>query len=131
SAPNTTKQTPSRASAERIWARSWGRAKRARLEPSIPRQHSRCRGAARYGPDAGQGSELGLTRMTACGGRDSLGCDLIRSSVMDVALERPRLRRLLDHFAEVADPREPWRVAHPLRRCCCWWSAARSPRATT
>src|SRR6185437_6480474 len=60
--------------------------------------------------DFTQGSELGLTRMTACGGRDSLGCDLIRSSVMDVALERPRLRRLLDHFAEVADPREPWRV---------------------
>ena len=29
-------------------------------------------------------------------------------------LERPRLRRLLDHFAEVSDPREPWRVAHPL-----------------
>jgi predicted transposase YbfD/YdcC len=33
---------------------------------------------------------------------------------MDLALERPRLRRLLDHFAEVADPREAWRVAHPL-----------------
>lgn len=33
---------------------------------------------------------------------------------MDVALEKPRLRRLLDHFAEVADPRESWRVAHPL-----------------
>jgi predicted transposase YbfD/YdcC len=33
---------------------------------------------------------------------------------MDLALERPRLRRLLDHFADVADPREPWRVAHPL-----------------
>ena len=33
---------------------------------------------------------------------------------MDVVLEKPRLRRLLDHFAEVADPREPWRVAHPL-----------------
>jgi hypothetical protein len=33
---------------------------------------------------------------------------------MDLALEKPRLRRLLDHFSEVADPREPWRVAHPL-----------------
>lgn len=33
---------------------------------------------------------------------------------MDLALEKPRLRRLLDHFAEVADPREAWRVAHPL-----------------
>jgi len=33
---------------------------------------------------------------------------------MDLALEKPRLRRLLDHFAEVVDPREPWRVAHPL-----------------
>src|SRR6185312_9496588 len=33
---------------------------------------------------------------------------------MDLALEKPRLRRLLDHFAEIADPREAWRVAHPL-----------------
>ena len=33
---------------------------------------------------------------------------------MDVTLEKPRLRRLLDHFARVEDPREPWRVAHPL-----------------
>ena len=29
-------------------------------------------------------------------------------------IEKPRLRLLLDHFAEVADPREAWRVAHPL-----------------
>jgi predicted transposase YbfD/YdcC len=28
--------------------------------------------------------------------------------------EKPRLRSLLDHFAVIADPREPWRVAHPL-----------------
>jgi predicted transposase YbfD/YdcC len=28
--------------------------------------------------------------------------------------EKPRLRALLDHFARVEDPREPWRVAHPL-----------------
>lgn len=28
--------------------------------------------------------------------------------------EKPRLRSLLDHFARIEDPREPWRVAHPL-----------------
>lgn len=28
--------------------------------------------------------------------------------------EKPRLRSLLDHFAKIDDPREPWRVAHPL-----------------
>jgi len=28
--------------------------------------------------------------------------------------EKPRLKRLLDHFARIEDPREPWRVAHPL-----------------
>ncbi|HVS49266.1 MAG TPA: ISAs1 family transposase [Candidatus Dormibacteraeota bacterium] len=33
---------------------------------------------------------------------------------MDLLIEKPRLRRLLDHFGEVADPRESWRVAHPL-----------------
>jgi hypothetical protein len=26
----------------------------------------------------------------------------------------PRLRSLLEHFADIDDPREPWRVAHPL-----------------
>jgi len=31
-----------------------------------------------------------------------------------VAPEKPRLRALLDHFAVIEDPREPWRVAHPL-----------------
>lgn len=31
----------------------------------------------------------------------------------DVA-DKPRLRALLDHFAVIKDPREPWRVAHPL-----------------
>ena len=30
-------------------------------------------------------------------------------------VEKPRLRSLLDHFSAIADPREPWRVAHPLR----------------
>jgi predicted transposase YbfD/YdcC len=29
-------------------------------------------------------------------------------------VEKPRLRALLDHFAVITDPREPWRVAHPL-----------------
>lgn len=33
---------------------------------------------------------------------------------METLIEKPRLARLLDHFAEVADPREQWRVAHPL-----------------
>jgi hypothetical protein len=28
--------------------------------------------------------------------------------------EKSRLRVLLDHFAIIEDPREPWRVAHPL-----------------
>ena len=28
--------------------------------------------------------------------------------------EKSRLRALLDHFAIVDDPREQWRVAHPL-----------------
>jgi len=28
--------------------------------------------------------------------------------------DKPRLRALLDHFAIIEDPREPWRVAHPL-----------------
>lgn len=30
------------------------------------------------------------------------------------APEKSRLRALLDHFAIIDDPREPWRVAHPL-----------------
>jgi predicted transposase YbfD/YdcC len=28
--------------------------------------------------------------------------------------EKSRLRALLEHFAKIEDPREPWRVAHPL-----------------
>src|SRR6185369_3893288 len=36
-------------------------------------------------------------------------------SLTDLLLpEKSRLRALLDHFAIVDDPREPWRVAHPL-----------------
>lgn len=29
--------------------------------------------------------------------------------------EKPRLKALLDHFSTIEDPREAWRVAHPLR----------------
>jgi len=29
--------------------------------------------------------------------------------------EKSRLKSLLDHFSIIEDPREPWRVAHPLR----------------
>jgi DDE_Tnp_1-associated len=28
--------------------------------------------------------------------------------------EKSRLRALFDHFSVIEDPREPWRVAHPL-----------------
>jgi hypothetical protein len=28
--------------------------------------------------------------------------------------KKPRLKALLDHFSSIEDPREPWRVAHPL-----------------
>jgi DDE family transposase len=33
---------------------------------------------------------------------------------MKTLSEKPRLRRLLDHFSAVTDPREQWRVAYPL-----------------
>ena len=33
---------------------------------------------------------------------------------MDIVDEKPRLRSLLEHFAVIEDPREQWRVAHPL-----------------
>ena len=33
---------------------------------------------------------------------------------MNALGEKPRLRSLLDHFAAIEDPREAWRVAHPL-----------------
>jgi hypothetical protein len=33
---------------------------------------------------------------------------------MDALFEKLRLCSLLDHFADIPDPREPWRVAHPL-----------------
>src|SRR3954462_8156333 len=33
---------------------------------------------------------------------------------MKTLCEKPRLRRLLDHFSAVTDPREQWRVAYPL-----------------
>jgi len=34
--------------------------------------------------------------------------------LVPASAEKPRLRALLDHFAVIEDPREPWRVAHPL-----------------
>src|SRR3954462_10664253 len=33
---------------------------------------------------------------------------------MKTLCEKPRLRRLLDHFSAVTDRREQWRVAYPL-----------------
>lgn len=33
---------------------------------------------------------------------------------MDALTDKPRLRSLLDPFSAVPDPRQPWRVAHPL-----------------
>ena len=33
---------------------------------------------------------------------------------LDEPVSKPRLKALLDHFATIDDPREPWRVAHPL-----------------
>ncbi|MGH6841775.1 MAG: ISAs1 family transposase [Methylocella sp.] len=36
------------------------------------------------------------------------------SLAFEVFAEKPRLRALLDHFSVIEDPREPWRVAHPL-----------------
>jgi DDE family transposase len=33
---------------------------------------------------------------------------------MDSVDDKPRLRRLLDHFSVVENPREAWQVAHPL-----------------
>jgi len=36
------------------------------------------------------------------------------SLALAVFNEKPRLRALLDHFAAIEDPRDPWRVAHPL-----------------
>jgi predicted transposase YbfD/YdcC len=36
------------------------------------------------------------------------------SFAFDVFSEKSSLRALLDHFSTIEDPREPWRVAHPL-----------------
>jgi hypothetical protein len=35
-------------------------------------------------------------------------------SLTAAAPEKSRLRALLDHFAVIEDPRDLWRVAHPL-----------------
>jgi predicted transposase YbfD/YdcC len=34
--------------------------------------------------------------------------------VAQEGFEKPRLKALLEHFSAIEDPREPWRVAHPL-----------------
>ena len=39
--------------------------------------------------------------------------------------EKSRLKALLDHFAIIEDPREPWRVRIRCVKCCCSSSAAR------
>jgi predicted transposase YbfD/YdcC len=36
------------------------------------------------------------------------------SLILLESLPKPRLKALLDHFGPIEDPREPWRVAHPL-----------------
>ncbi len=33
---------------------------------------------------------------------------------MDAVVEKPRLASLLKHFSHLCDPRQKWRVAHPL-----------------
>src|SRR3954469_21626598 len=45
------------------------------------------------------------TRQVASTGRDSTTVE---------SLPKSRLKALLDHFGQIEDPREPWRVAHPL-----------------
>jgi predicted transposase YbfD/YdcC len=40
---------------------------------------------------------------------------LIREGPMDDVLAKPRLRLLLDHFSEIKDARQSWKVAYPLR----------------
>jgi hypothetical protein len=36
------------------------------------------------------------------------------SLAFEVFGEKSRLESLLEHFSRIEDPREPWRVAHPL-----------------
>ena len=47
-----------------------------------------------------------------------MDASLIRSARHDhcalEGFEKPRLKALLEHFSTIEDPREPWRVAHPL-----------------
>jgi hypothetical protein len=44
---------------------------------------------------------------------------------------KPRLRLLLDHFSQIKDARQSWKVAYPLREVCSWSSAPRSRTAMT
>jgi hypothetical protein len=45
-------------------------------------------------------------------------------------IEKPRLSALLDRFGEIENPRDSWRVAHPLgRREAVFWGATFSEGA--
>src|ERR1700690_589886 len=50
--------------------------------------------------------------MILCGRSDSGAAAM--SLAFAVFEEKSRLKSLLDHFSTIEDPREPWRVAHPL-----------------
>src|ERR1700679_1804129 len=50
--------------------------------------------------------------MILCGRCDSGGPAM--SLAFAVFEEKSRLKSLLAHFSTIEDPREPWRVAHPL-----------------
>ena len=52
------------------------------------------------------------------------------SLAFEVFGEKSHLKSLLEHFSRIEDPREPWRVAHPLAEVLLWWSAPRWPIAT-
>jgi hypothetical protein len=47
-----------------------------------------------------------------CRGFDSGAADM--SLAFELLREKSRLKLLLEHFSQIDDPREPWRVAHPL-----------------
>ena len=49
---------------------------------------------------------------------------------MDSFGPKPRLRSLLDHFSAVKEPREAWRVAHPLQEVLLLVVSPALPRAT-
>jgi hypothetical protein len=73
---------------------------------------------SQWRPARRQGSEFGLTAAVDLREVWFRGVELIRSPAISLAtsdfIAKSRLRALLDHFAVIEDPREPWRVAHPL-----------------